>query len=134
MKIQTYKKINAVLFATMFLCVGLAFWSGQTFIAFLAIGCYMALISLLKTRIRGILADERQIAVAQKASEVSFKILLPTLLFASVALISAAGENDFYYLKGLGIILSYITSLGTLIYFLTFLYFNKISGGNIKND
>ena len=134
MKIQTYKKINAVLFATMFLCVGLALWSRQAFIAFLAIGCYMALISLLKTRIRGILADERQIAVAQKASEISFKILLPLLLFASVALFAGGGKQEFYYVRALGIVLSYITSLGSLIYFLTFLYFNKISGGNIKND
>ena len=88
-------------------------------------------ISLLKTRVKGILADERQIAVAEKSAQASFAILLPLLALTSLVLMASAGKQEFYYLKGLGIILSYITYLGLLIYLLSFYYFNKKTGGSV---
>jgi hypothetical protein len=55
--------------------------------------------------------------------------MLPILGITSVALLVSSGKEEFYYLHGLGVILSYITSLGLLIYLLTYYYFKKKYGG-----
>ena len=43
--------------------------SGNALVAFLAVGFGMVVVSLLKTRVDGVLADERQISVSEKASQ-----------------------------------------------------------------
>ena len=89
----------------------------------------MALTSLLKTRVDGVLADERQVIVSEKAAQASFQILMPILLLTSVALTFSGGNENFYYLKALGTVISYITCLGLIIYLLSYFYFNRKTGG-----
>ena len=129
MKVKTYKKISLILFIILFSLILISFYLETMLISFLAVSLYLILISLLKTRVSGILADERQVAVSQKASQTSFQILMPILLLASLALGMGGGKQEYNYLKGLGIVLSYITCLGLLIYLITYFYFDKKSGG-----
>lgn len=129
MTVKQYRNSNKIIFFILAVSVIYSVWSGYTYIAFLEVGLYMGVISLLKTRVDGILADERQLQVAEKASRTSFNIMMPMLLLTSLALMSSAGREEWHYLKALGIIMSYVTALGVLIYLLTYWYFDKKTGG-----
>ena len=130
MKATTYKKINRVLFGLVFICSSISIQTGFALIAFFLVGFYMVLISLLKTRVdEGIIADERQKRVSEKAAQISFQILLPILLLTTIVLIAGGDKQEFHYLKALGVVFSYITSLGLVIYLLTYWYFDKKTGG-----
>ncbi|NMC36035.1 DUF2178 domain-containing protein [Candidatus Beckwithbacteria bacterium] len=129
MTILKYKTIKITLFAFLVVSVAVAIWQNMPFLIFLELGFYMALISLLKTSVRGILLDERQQQVREKAAQSSFQILLPLLFLTSIALITGGRREDFYFIKGLGIILGYITLLGLAIYGLIYWYFDKKTGG-----
>jgi uncharacterized membrane protein len=138
MTVHQYKKVK---FGLMITLVGIvaAFllqsqltpWESslKVFPIFFALLLYMVVVSLLKTRVKGVLADERQIQVSEKAAQVSFQILLPMLALTSVALMSGGGYLEFYYVKALGTVISYVTCLGLLIYLLSYWYFDKESGG-----
>lgn len=129
MTVKVYKNLNKVLFL---LVVGLAIYSAVTqlvIVALFGVGFYMVLISLLKTRVKGVLADERQQKIGAKAAETSFRIIVPMLLFASLALMLGQGKEEFFYIHALGLVLSYITALAAIIYTLTYWYFDRQSGG-----
>ena len=129
MTVKTYKKINLVFAGLLAVAIAFAMYTESFLVALLSLGFYMALISLIKTRVDGILADERQIKVSEKAAQTSFVVLMPILLLSSFALM-VGGEGQFYYLRALGIVLSYITSLCISIYVITYWYFNRKTGGN----
>jgi len=130
MQPNTYKKIKLGLFVLVVTLIFIAVFTSNAFIAFFAVGLYMGIISLLRTRVEGFLADERQIISSEKAAQVSFQILLPLLLLTSIALIASAGDHEFFYLKGLGIVFSYVTCLGLVIYRLAYWYFDRKTGGS----
>lgn len=129
MKVKQYHNLNKLLFLVLTISVIYSVWQKQPVFALFGVGCYMIIISLLKTRVQGFLTDERQILISEKASRTSFTILMPLLLLSSLALFTASGQQQFHYLNALGIILSYITSLGVIIYLITYWYFNKQTGG-----
>jgi len=132
MKVKQYKKVNKASFSVLLLILVFAFWKESPLVAFFGIGFYMAGVSLLRTRVKGILADERQRLVSERAAQASFQILLPLLLFTSIGLMVGSGKEEFYYLGALGTIFSYITCLGILIYLLMYWYFNRQTGGDQK--
>ena len=129
MTVKKYKIIK--LFLLLFLIIDLTYSinSGNGFFAFSGLFLYMAILSLLKIKVKGVLYDERQIKVAEQASQKSFNILLPVLLLTSITLLVGSESQQFYYLKAIGIILAYITALSLFIYILTYFYYNKKSGG-----
>jgi uncharacterized membrane protein len=133
MPASVFKKIKLVLFICLLPIVGWSFWVNAVPITFLSVGGYMALVSLLKTRVKGVIADERQLAASQQAAQVSFQILLPMLLLTSLALLAAGGNQDFYYVKALGIVFLYVTCLGMVVYRLAYWYFDRKTGGG-KSD
>ena len=101
-------------------------------VVFLALGglvLYMLLVSLMKLRVEGVLVDERQVLVSEKAAQVSFRILLPILGLASLGLVMAGNETYFTYVRALGVILSYVTCLGLAVYVLSYWFFDRQSGG-----
>lgn len=130
MKTQTYKKIALLLKILALVLVGLAFWFSSVLIALTTIWFSMAILTLLQTRVKGVLVDERQQEVAGNAAQTAFKILLPLLALGSITLILGGGKEEFHYVKSLGIILSYITCLALGIYGLAYYYFNRKTGGN----
>lgn len=135
MSVNQFKKVKLGLVLVLAAIMGGSLMLDNTqmrqssLVAFLGMGLYLALVSLLKTRVDGVLIDERQSGVAGKAAQVSFQILMPLLLLTSVALMMSGGENEFYYVRALGILLSYVACLGLVIYLLAYIYFDRITGG-----
>ncbi|MBN1162475.1 DUF2178 domain-containing protein [Patescibacteria group bacterium] len=130
MKIKKYKKIKLIMTLLVFTVLTCSIMYSNALTALLGLGVYMLLIGLLRIRVQGVLVDERQQEAVGKASQISFQILMPILLFSSITLILGGGNEEFhYYIKSLGIILSYITCLGLIIYILVYYYFDRKSGG-----
>ena len=132
MKVKTYNDTKKILAVALAFTLAVSYFTSSALLPLLGIGLYMAIVSLLKTRVDGILADERQIGVSEKASQVSFQILMPLLAITAATLYFGGGDEEFYYIKALGIVLSYIVCLGLIIYLLTYWYFDKKSGGRSK--
>ena len=120
MKVQKFRKINLLAAILVIVLVLASVRLQSALVAFLALGVYLGLISLLKIRVEGVLADERQIMAGEKAARASFQILLPILALASTAMLASSGKQEFYYLRGLGIVLGYVTCLGLVIYLLAY--------------
>lgn len=129
MSVQQYRRLRLILTSCLTALLIYSFLSNIMLLAFLGIGLYMTLVSLLKTRVSGVLADERQLGVAAKAAQVSFQVLMPILLLTSVALIMSGGKEEFHYLDALGTVLSYVTGLGLIVYVASYWYLNKKTGG-----
>lgn len=129
MKVKTYKTVNYILFGIAFALTAVSLYLETPLFALAGAGGYMFIISLLRTTVVGMLADERQEEVAAKASQTSFTILLPILLFTSIGLLMGWGEREFAYLDGLGTILMYVTCFALLIYLLSYWFYDRKTGG-----
>lgn len=129
MTVKQFKQTKRV---AMILLIALNIFSimlDKLLILLLSVGGFAVLISLLKTRVDGPVNDEREIASSDKASRISFQILMPILMLSSFILIFSSGNEEFYYNRALGVILSYVTCLGLIIYVLSYIYFDKKTGG-----
>lgn len=128
MKVSQYKNFKKAMVFFMAMLIGVAVTLKSALIVLLAMGIYMVLITLLRTRVEGVLADERERNAGERAAQVSFQILLPILAMTSLVLVIGGGE-EFYYVQAVGIILSYVTCLGLILYALAYWYFDRKTGG-----
>jgi uncharacterized membrane protein len=97
-------------------------------LALLSIGLGMVVMSFFKAQISEVIEDERVGGVQGKAASMSFRILLPILGLTSFALLYA-GEGPFFFLRSLGVVIGYVTTIGIVIYLVSYWYFNRASGG-----
>ncbi|MBN1168435.1 DUF2178 domain-containing protein [Candidatus Woesebacteria bacterium] len=126
---EQFEKIRKILTFLEIIVVLLAVNFNSALIAIFGIGFGMFILTFLKSSVKDKLIDERIESIANRAAMVSFRVMLPILGLTSVALLVSAGKEEFYFLHGLGVILSYITCLGLFIYLVTYYYFNKKYGG-----
>jgi len=129
MTVKNFRKIKT--FTAFFLAVffSIAISQGMPFLSFLALGSAVFVLSLLKTRVDGVLEDERQLQVAGKAAQLAFQVLLPVLMLTSIALLTGKQEDQSFYITALGVVLSYVTSLGLLLYIFAYFIFDRKSRG-----
>jgi uncharacterized membrane protein len=125
---QTYQIIKWFLLVTLLVVVGWSIYASSVLVLLLGMVSVMLALSLIRLRVDGLLADERQIAISQKAARVSFNILLQVLALTSLALF-VGGQGTYYYVRSLGIILGYVTCLGLLIYVFAYFYLDRKTGG-----
>lgn len=128
MQIKQYRIIQVILLVGMLSLLAAALLANNGFIALLGVGQYLFLTSLFRLKVSAILTDERQHLVQAQAVQASFQILMPILLFSSLTLLIGFNQK-WAYLQALGVILSYIFVLGTIIYALSYWYFDRQSGG-----
>lgn len=129
MKSKDFQRIKRVIIVFLMIIAGLSIYINNTFFLLICLTLMMILISFLKLKVKDVLEDERQIALAEKAARTSFIVLIPVLGLTSIALFVGGGNENFYYIRALGIVLSYITCLGLIIYVISYWYFNKKLGG-----
>lgn len=126
---RTYRVVKKIIFLILFLIIFLLINNGLQFFSFLILALGMAILSLLKTRVEGVLEDERQLQVTGKAAQLSFQVLLPILILMSLALLTGRQEGQSFYVTAVGIILAYISILSLLIYIISYFYFERKSRG-----
>ena len=129
MTTKTYRTVKKIIFLILFLIVFLLINNGFQFFSFLVLSMAMFILSLLKTRVDGVLEDERQLQMAGKAAQLSFQVLLPILMLNSLALLTGRQESQSFYVTAVGMILAYISVLASLIYIVAYFYFERKSQG-----
>lgn len=129
MKSKDFQRIKRIIIVFLMIIVGFSIYINNTFFLLMSLTLMMIFLSFLKLKVKDALEDERQVALAEKAARTSFLVLMPVLGLTSLALFVGGGNENFYYVKALGIILSYITCLGLIIYVISYWYFNKKFGG-----
>lgn len=128
MKLALYKKIKLSIMVAMMVGVGMAIRYGLEFVVFLVMGGGMVFMSFLKSWVEDDVVDERVEDVAGRAARMAYMVLMPVLGLTALALYGAGGRGEFYYVRGLGIVMSYVTSLGLVIYVLAYGYFERKFG------
>lgn len=95
----------------------------------------MVFMFLVRSRVK-ISADERELAVQEKAARITYAIFAPTLGIASFLLLlpSKGGlpvfsKGEWVFIESLGMLLAYLTLFLITIYALTYHFFNKKYGG-----
>ena len=126
---EQFKKVGKIMTIIMILVVFLSVYFNSALIAVFGIGFGIFFMSFLKSSVKEKMVDERIEGISNRAAMLSFKVMLPILGLTSVALLVSAGEKEFYYLHGLGIVLSYITCVGILIYLIAYFYYKRKCGG-----
>ena len=129
MTTKTYRTVKKIIFLILFLIVFLLINNGLQFFSFFILALGMFILSLLKTRVDGVLEDERQLQMAGKAAQLSFQVLLPILMLMSLALLTGRQDAQSFYVTAVGMILAYISILALLIYIISYFYFEKKSRG-----
>lgn len=128
MKAKTYNNIRHIITFLIVILTFYSIYSKIVFVLFISIFFGMLILSFLRIFVNEEIEDERIKAISEKAALNSFKILLPIISITSIALYMG-GEHSHYFLRGLGIILGYVSIIGILIYLALYFYFNKIFGG-----
>jgi len=86
------------------------------------------MLSWVKLKVKGVVEDERAMDVGGRAAMAAFRVLMPVLGLASLAMFMA-GEGEFYYVRALGIVLGYVTCLGLVVYVVAYGYYERKFGG-----
>lgn len=129
MKVETYKKIRAMLVGVMGLVTAVAVNMDKVFVVFLVVGAGMVVMTWLKAVVKEKIEDERVESVAGRAARTAFTVLMPVVGLTSLALFAAGGREEFFYVRALGIVLSYVTCLGLVIYSVAYWWIDRQLGG-----
>lgn len=126
MKSQQFRVIMFLIVIIIGGVVGFAVSTGKPWLIAAIFFAGMALIYLCKRRVKGVLEDERAYKVTEKASRITFQIVVLSFALAGAALISM--KNSYPEYTSLGFFLTY-TSCGILVlHFLFYTYYNKKYG------
>ena len=128
MKVQFFQKVKWLVLFLVTVIMGWSIINNNALTALIGVTSGMMLLSLLKLRVKGVLEDERQQDVSEKAAKTSFRVLMPVLGLTTLGLV-VGGGGPFYYVRALGIVLGYVTCLGLIIYLLSYWYYNRRYGG-----
>jgi len=128
MKYKAYKRWRSIVLLLVLVGMGVAIYFDLVVIGILAVGGGMVINSFFKSQVTDTVDDERLGMVSEKAARTSFVITLPIMGLTSVALL-IAGEGPFYFLESLGIVLGYVTCVMVGVYLISWVFFNKQSGG-----
>lgn len=128
MKLKLYRQLRAIVLIAVLTGMGVAVALDSALLALIIVGGGMVMMSFINSQVKEKMVDERVTQVSNRASRAAFVITLPILGLTSVMLL-AAGEGEFYFLKSLGIVLSYVTCVMVGVYLIAWFYFNKQSGG-----
>ncbi len=75
----------------------------------------------------GIILDEREKIVCEKAAQMLYSIFTPTIGLGALVLLLLA-RNELYYLEFLGIVLAYLTLFLIVLYAISYYFFNRKYG------
>jgi len=126
MKSQQFRVIMSLIIIIIGGVVGFAVCVGKPELIAAIFFAGMALIYLCKRRVEGVLEDERAYKVTEKASKMTFQIVIVSFALAGATLI--AMKNSYPEYTFLGFFLAYTTCGILVLHFLFYAYYNKKYG------
>ena len=76
----------------------------------------------------GIMVDERERIIREKAARTLYTIFAPTIGLGALLLLMIA-RNELFYLEFVGVILAYLTLFLIVLYAISYSFFNREYGG-----
>lgn len=130
MKEKTFKKVKIIITSFVSVTVGIAVVENNTLLALAGVVIGILFLTLVRSRTKQVLVDERIKSISGYAARLTYMILTALLGLLSIFFISSGGRTDELYMEALGVILSYITLLSVAIYAMSYKFFEKKYGGN----
>ena len=127
MKQKQFRIIVFLIIMSMAAVLSFAFSVGNPALAASSFFAGVTVIYLCKTRLDEVIEDERIRQVSQKASWVTYQIVV--LSFAIGGSILIAMRNDYPMYSELGFFMAYASCGVILLYGLFYMYYNKEYGG-----
>ncbi len=126
MKQNQFRIIFFLIVMFMGAILSIAFSMGNPILAVGIFFAGMAAIYLCKMRLEGVVEDERIHLVSQKASWVTFKILVVIFAIGGAALLSMRDIYPSY--TYLGFFMAYVSCAVLVLYSLFYMYYNREYG------
>lgn len=127
MKQKEFRIIVFLIAMILAAVLSFSFSSGNPALAVSAFFAGAATIYLCKTRLDEVVEDERIRQVSQKASWITYQILV--LSFAIGGSVLIAMKNDYPMYSELGFFMAYVSCGVILLYGLLYAYYNREYGG-----
>ncbi len=133
---KSYKKIRVAVILFIALIVMISVEMESFVLATVAVLTGMIFMTFVRSRAK-IKTDEREIAIREKAANITYAIFAPTIgisaflmLFPVYSGLSVFSKGEFVYLESLGMVFAYLTLFIIVLYAISYLFLNKKYGGN----
>lgn len=129
---KTFQILKIMVAAFLIILVLLAVVRAQTLLALLAVVAGMLFLQAVRSK-SGVVMDEREQSVREKAAQMTYMIFAPTLGISALVLLLLSKEHEFFLLS-LGIIFSYLTLFLITLYTLSSFFINRKYGGDGQEE
>lgn len=130
---KKYRQIRAVIIIFMAVIISIAININSYLLATIAFitGLMFTVIVKSKAKVR---IDEREVAIREKAANLTYAIFAPTIGIGAAILILFPGTDDAFYLEALGTVLAYLSLFLIALYAISYAFLNKKYGGGSGNE
>lgn len=132
MNYKVYKKFRIGVALFIGVTVSIAVSRNSTLLAFAAIVTGLLFILLIRSKVK-ITIDERERSVREKAAQLTYAIITPTMGISSVV-ITFFAQGKYVYLESVGMVVSYLTLFILSTYALSYHFLNRKFGGNSDEE
>jgi len=130
---KKYRQIRIAIIVFMALILSIAISIDSYLLAITSIITGIMFTVIVKSRAK-IRVDEREIAIREKAANLTYAIFAPTIGIGSALLILIPVTNDAFYLEALGTVLAYLSLFLIALYAISYSFLNKKYGGSNSDE
>ena len=129
MRYNTFWKWQAIMGMIIGAITGAFIASGNWLVIIITIIVCISILTLLRTRVKEIVVDERTYTIAGKAARLTLQIAAIGMAIIG-AILLAVSRGEFPVLTRTGFTLVFATCALLVINYITYYYYNKKLGGN----
>jgi uncharacterized membrane protein len=135
MDIKRYKQMRVIIILFLGAIIGISVIANSYMLSAITIFIGLLFLVLVRSKTK-ITIDEREVAVREKAAQLTYAIFAPTigigaflLLFPGNSGLSVFSKGEWIYVESLGMVLAYLTLFLIALYAISYYFLNKKYGG-----
>lgn len=129
---KTFKTLKILVTAFLAALVFLALLRTQYALAVIAFVAGSLFLTIVRST-GGLVVDEREQIVREKAAQLTYLIFTPTLGLSALGLLFLSHDSN-YFLESLGVIFAYLTLFQITLYTLSSFFIDRKLGGNGQEE
>jgi len=130
---KRYRQIRIVIIFFMAMILSIAIDIDSYLLAMISIITGIMFSVIVKSRAK-IRVDEREMAIREKAANLTYAIFAPTIGLGAALLILIPDTKDSFYLEALGTVLAYLSLFLIALYAISYSFLNKKYGGSNSDE
>ncbi|AKM81295.1 MAG: hypothetical protein UT13_C0001G0334 [Candidatus Pacebacteria bacterium GW2011_GWF2_38_9] len=130
---KRYRQIRIVIIFFMAMILSIAIGIDSYLLAMISIITGIMFSVIVKSRAK-IRVDEREMAIREKAANLTYAIFAPTIGLGAALLILIPDTKDSFYLEALGTVLAYLSLFLIALYAISYSFLNKKYGGSNSDE